>query len=193
MKRFKKITLVVLSVLIIGLLLLLVFSPYKYNRDNKYRSVDYSIEINVPVDSVFTYLGNSDNATDWSSYVDHITPLNASTIPDGAVGSKRRCFKETNEKGIIWDEEIIEVVPNKKRRLTIYNLKGFSLKANGLETEQIYESLGSNKMRLTFSVFFGNNNPTIIESLKMNYASYTMHSIFEANLMNVKKIMEGGN
>lgn len=190
MKRFKKIVLIVLGLLILSLIGMIFFSPYKKYENNKYRSVDFSIDINVPVDSVFTYLGNSNNAIDWSSYVDHITPLNSNEVQDGTVGSKRRCFKEANEKGIIWDEEIVEVIPNKKRRLTIYDLQGFPLQANGLQTEQIYSSLSENKMRLTFSVFFGDHNPSFMESLKMYYAAYVIHDIFKGNLINVKRIME---
>jgi len=167
-----------------------LFSKYKYYRNNSYKSVDYSIEINVPVDSVYKYLGDSYNAREWSSFVDHITPLNSEEFEDGSVGAKRRCFKNADEKGIVWDEEIVEVIPNKMRRLTIYDMKGFSVQANGLQTEQIYESLGKERMRLTFSVFFRDYDPSFIDLLKMNYASYKMHSIFEANLKNVKRIME---
>lgn len=190
MKKFKKIILVLLGVLILSLILMIFFSPYKKYGKNSFRSVDFSIEINVPADSVFTYLGNSKNARDWSSYVDHIAPLNPNEVQDGNRGAKRRCFKEANEKGIIWDEEIVEVVPNKKRRLTIYDLHGFSLQAEGLQTEQIYEVLNDHKMRLTFSVFFRDHEPSFMESLKMYYAAYVIYDIFEGNLSNVKRIME---
>lgn len=190
MKKWKKISLITLSILILGMILMIIFSPYKHYGKNNYRSVDYTITINVPADSVFRYLGNSGNAEDWSSFVDHITALNEDKYPDGTVGSIRRCFQNKDEKGIIWDEEILEVIPNKLRRLSIYNLQGFSLQADGLQTEQIYKELGPGKMELTFSVFFRDHEPSWIESLKMYYASYTMKSIFAANLKNVKRLTE---
>lgn len=169
---------------------MIIFSPYMKNAGNNYRSVDFTIEINAPSDSVFKYLGNSGNAKEWSSYVDHITTLNADNHTDGTVGSLRRCFKDKNEEGIIWDEETVEVIQGKKRRLTIFNLKGFPIKAEGLQTEQLYVKISAKKSRLTFSVFFRDHVPTWSESLKMHFASYKIHSIFEENLKNVKQLVE---
>lgn len=192
MKKALKILLIILGMITIGSAAMVYFSPYTYYQEKKYRSVDYSIEINVARDSVFNYLGNSANARNWSSFVDHITPLNAKTIKDGTVGSRRRCFKESNEVGIHWDEEILEVIPNRKRRLSCYDLQGFPISANGLQTEQIFDSISPDRMRLTFSLFFRANEPSMLDLLKMNYASYTVHEIFEANLKNIKRIIETG-
>lgn len=169
---------------------MIIFSPYKTHGTNQYSSVDVTVVIDVPTDSVYNYLGNSDNAIDWSSFVDHISVLNPEVTRDGTVGSIRRCFKNKNEKGIIWDEEVLEDIPNLKRRLSIYNLQGFPLQAEGLQTEQIYKSLGENKMELTFSVFFRDHEPSLMELLKMNYAAYVIRNIFEANLENIKELTE---
>lgn len=44
-------------------------------------------------------------------FVDHISPLNADQVPDGHVGSTRRCFCYANEQGRMWDEMLTEVIP----------------------------------------------------------------------------------
>lgn len=191
MKRLFKILLWLVGIALICLIGTVIFSPYEKHGDNGYKSVEFTIQIDVPVDSVFNYLGNSDNAQNWSSFVDHITALNPDTHEDGTVGAIRRCFKEKDETGIIWDEEIIIVEPNQRRKLTVYDLQGFSMTAENLVTEQLYHPIGDHSMELTFSVFF-KDEPGIIDAIKMNIASYEIHSIFKANLENVKRICETG-
>lgn len=191
MNRLKKIIGWTITFIVIAILLMVIFSPYKKYGNNAYKTVEYTIEIDTPVDSVFNYLGNSKNATNWSSFVDHITPLNADQHTDGTVGAIRRCYKEENEEGIIWDEEIIAVDKNERRKLTVYDLQGFSLSANNLVTEQLYKKVSENSMTLTFSLFF-DKSPSILDRLKMDFASYQIKSIFEANLENIKRICETG-
>lgn len=191
MKKLTKILGWIVLLAIVGIILMVVFSPYKKQDNNTYKTVAYTIQIDVPVDSVFNYLGNSKNATNWSSFVDHITPLNADQHPDGTVGAIRRCFKEPNEEGIIWDEEIIVVEKNARRKLTVYDLQGFSMTAKNLVTEQLYKKVNDHSMTLTFSLFF-EDGPSFMDGLKMNFASYQIASIFEANLQNVKRICETG-
>ncbi|MFT5780133.1 MAG: hypothetical protein ACI837_003094 [Crocinitomicaceae bacterium] len=189
-RKLKRAAVVILTTIVLVTAGVIIFSPYHKHGSTDYRTLEFSIEIDAPVDSVYAYLGDSDNAEDWSIYVDHISALNSNECADGAVGAKRRCFQEANEEGIIWDEQVVEVIPSRKRRLTIYNLKGFSVQANGLETEQIYEVISPNKTRLTFTVFYGDHNPSAIESLKMYYASYEMYRIFKGNLERVKFLVE---
>lgn len=81
-----------------------------------------SIEIRDSVSNVFAYLGNSENAKIWSVYIDHIRLISGE---DGKTNCKRRCFKNNDENGIKWDEEIVEVVQNEKKILSIYNEKNF--------------------------------------------------------------------
>ena len=45
-------------------------------------------------------------------------------------------------------------------------------------------------MELTFSVFFRDHEPSLLELLKMNYAAYVISNIFEANLENIKELTE---
>lgn len=161
------------------------FSPYQYGKP-----MTYSITINAPRELVFKFLGNSTNASRWSVFVNHISTLNPSEVPDGKVGSRRRCFVNADEKGTQWDELITEVVPNEKRQLSIYNLVDFPMVANNLYTQQIYESINENQCRLTFSVFYKKTEPTVFEHLKTYLAAYKICSIFERNMLNIKRIIE---
>lgn len=168
------------------------FSPYEKHGNESYRSLQTSVEIACPVDSVFAYLGNSSNAANWSAYVDHITPLNNETHPDGTKGSERRCYKDANEEGMTWDERVETVIENENRTLSIYNMQDFSIYAKGsLITEQRYESLGANRTRLTFTLYFKEKSGAM-DFLKMSLAAYKITSIFEQNLGNVKRICETG-
>lgn len=183
---------------IAGLLLLLLltgmvaFSPYGKQKDFPYKLVKHTVEINAPVDSVFNLLGKSSMASSWSVYVDHITPLNADSFPDGTTGSRRRCFCENDETGIQWDELITENIPDKKRQLVLYNLKGFPITADHLATEQLYEKLSENKCSLTFTLFFKDSKPGLLESLKTYFAGYKIKDIYSANMYNIKRIAETG-
>ena len=173
-----------------AIVVMVIFSPFTKKGTNDYRSVDYTVEINAPAETVFNYLGNSDNAADWSSYVDHISTLNAEQYKDGELGSIRRCYKNKNEEGILWDEEILAVTSNKKRVLSIYNMQGFASPINGLETEQIYEAISAHKTQLTFSLCFAMHEASWFETLKMYLASYTIYNRFKDNLENVKRLVE---
>ncbi|MEY4903395.1 MAG: hypothetical protein RLZZ292_1210, partial [Bacteroidota bacterium] len=151
----------VIGFLILAILGLIVCSPYHHGQ-----AMSHSITINAPKEKVFQFLGNSANAARWSVFVNHITTLNASEIPDGHVGNRRRCFVSQNEQGTQWDELITEVVPNEKRQLSIYHLVDFLLVADNLLTEQHYESINENQCKLTFSLFYKNGEATFFEHLK---------------------------
>jgi uncharacterized protein YndB with AHSA1/START domain len=188
-----QIALYIIGIIAALFIAMLVFSPYQRYNNFSYRLVKTSIDINAPVSVVFYYLGNSKNASQWSTYVNHIHTLNEDSVRDGMPGSRRRCFVDADEKGAQWDETITEVVPLKKRQLTIYNLKGFPIEAEHLATEQIYETLGNNKCRLTFTVFFKDAEPTFAEYVKMKFAAYIIKSVFLKNLINIKHFTEQVN
>ena len=170
--------------------IIILLSPYGTHRGFSYKVVKHTIEINASVKDVFNFLGNSKNASQWSVFVHHIQPLNADSVQDGKTGSRRRCFCRAYEKGMQWDELITEVIPNKKRQLIIYNLKDFPVTAKNLATEQLYETIDANKCRLTFTVFFKNAKPTLIEKIKMYIAAYEIKTIFKQNMANIKMIVE---
>jgi len=170
-----------------------MFSPYGAKENFNYKLVLNTIEINAPVDSIFNFLGNSANAARWSVYVDHITTLNNDSVPDGTPGSRRRCFQNADEQGIKWDELITLRETNKKRQIIIYNDYGFPLMASHLATEQLYENIGENKTKLSFTLFFLNYEPSMLEQLKTYIAGFKVKSVYEKNMLNIKRIIEEKN
>lgn len=177
---------------IVASIVMIVISPYGKHEGFDYKVVKTSIEINKPVEEVYRYIGNSANASKWSVYVDHISPLNTATYPDGTVGSKRRVFCNKDEKGRRWDELISENIPNKTRELELYNYHDFPMTASHLATRQLYEAISTNKTYLTFTVYFKDYKPGLIELYKMYLGSFWIKDIFERNMKNIKQNVEKG-
>lgn len=170
------------------LVLMVVFSPY--SRQGDQRMIAYSLVIDAPTELVFDYLGNSENASDWSVFVDHISTLNGGEIPDGSVGSIRRCFVHADESGTQWDEEIVVLIPYEKRRLTIFNMQDFPMTAAHLVTEQLYRKITDDQCELTFTVFYDQEHPGLLSHLKLYFAAYRMQRIFKQNMENIKRNVE---
>lgn len=170
--------------------LVIVLSPYGAKPGHDYKLVRTEITIDTPPEVVFEYLGNSANASQWSTFVDHIIPTNPGQFKDGEPGSTRRCFCKPNRTGMRWDELITEVVPNQKRQLIIYDLQEFPMTADGLATEQIYRSLGPETTQLAFTLFFKDHQPTLFEKAKIYIAAYRVASIYKANMGNIKQLVE---
>jgi uncharacterized protein YndB with AHSA1/START domain len=173
----------------IVLVAMVLFSPYS-RTEVGIKKVAHTISIDAPVEVVFDYLGSSANAARWSVFVDHITTLNDSIVPDGAVGSVRRCFVHSDENGTQWDEEIVELIPYEKRRLTIFNMQDFPLTADHLVTEQLYRKTAEDQCELTFTVFYDVENPGLASHLKLYFAAYRIESIFKQNMENIKRNVE---
>jgi hypothetical protein len=152
-----------------------------------------TVDINAPDSIVFQYLGNSASASDWSTFVDHITPLNAQTKKDGQAGSIRRVFRHANEKGMTWDELIMEVNSNKRRQLSIYNIRESVMAAKGLYTEQVYEKLSPTKTRLSFTLFLKEEEAGFMDKLKMYMAAYKVKPVFVGNMRKIKEMVESGS
>jgi hypothetical protein len=170
------------STALLGLSLIIVsFSPYQKGVIQK------SIVINASVEQLFEYLGNSSNASEWSSFVSHIAPLNPLIAADGTVGSVRRCYKNEDERGEKWDEEILIAEPNKRRQLSIFNLQNFPINSDNLRTEQIYERLDSQQCRITFRLFL-TEKARISDHAKMYLASFRIANIFQRNIENIKEL-----
>jgi uncharacterized protein YndB with AHSA1/START domain len=177
--------LAIISVFSVAILL----SPYSRHKGQRHRAISTTILIEAKPEVVFSYLSNSANAAKWSVYVDHITILNGSEVKDGMPGSIRRCFKQADEKGVVWDELITIVEPQRRRQLTIFNMVGFPVKAEGLATEQLYENVSGNKTLLTFSLFYL-EEPGFLQTVKTFLPAYIVCNIFEQNLNNIKTHIE---
>lgn len=176
--------------LLLALAAALIFSPYKKLEGMEYSCIREEVVIQAPVDTVFAYIGNSDNAATWSVFVDHITPINTDKFPDGKVGCVRRCYTRADEKGATWDEEILLVEQNKRRRLSIFNLQDFTVKADHLLTEQHYTVLDSNRTSLSFTLFFDQGKKSLWDEFKLKLAAWKAAGIFRRNLANIKKELE---
>ena len=190
METYKTIKFTAFSFLLLVMFIsiMMLFSPYgKIDKLNK-KAITTEIDINVSPSKVFQYLGDSSTAADWSSYVNAIEPLNDKIVKDGTVGSKRRCFAK--EDGIVWDEEILSVVPNRERLLSVFNAKGFPMMADNLLTKQIYIPLKNGTTKLQLSLFFSEGQRDFFSELKMYFAAYFIEDIFLANLENIKAINE---
>lgn len=186
----KKFLLYTTLILITLFLLGIIFSPFCKNERNGFTMVDVGIEIYVPIDTLYHYLGNSENAKIWSSYVDHIDCLNPEEFNDGDIGSIRRCFQHSDNTGHIWDEKIIDKKQPTMRKLSIYNPQNFDAWVENLETTQTYFAVNDSTTQLHFSLYFKDNNYSMWESVKMSFAAYKIKSIFVENLENIKKDVE---
>jgi hypothetical protein len=183
MKKFLSISIVLLFILS-GLYL---WSPFA--SDGKEYALEKSVQLDVSASKAFDYLGNSHHASQWSVFVHHIDPLNPESHPDGHMNAMRRCFKNADEKGIAWDEEIVEWKEDKLRTLTIYNLQGFIWKSEGLLTKQKYEPTTSG-VRLTFGLYKSTSEVSFWDSLKLRFTGYFISSVFEKNLAGIKRELE---
>ncbi len=182
-----------LGIVLIVVFLMALFSPYGNQEGRDVKLVESKILINAPVEKIFAYLGDSDNASEWSVFVDHISPLNSHEVSDGTPGSIRRCFVKKDEKGKSWDEEILAVDLNKRRLLSCFNYRKFALTAGVLNTEQLYEETKDGHCLLSLTLFFPQEKTSLLKHLKMYYAAYQVSYLFEENLKNIKKFNEKGN
>lgn len=165
------------------LFLLLSFAAYKFSPYNQ--KILSSVDIEMPSEMAYDYLGDSDNAKDWSVFVAFIETINSAVIPDGQVGSKRICYTKEDHTGFNWEEEILEVRENEYRKISCYNFENFSLNAPYLTTEQIYRSTDQG-CKVMFTLDFM-HEPNFIDLLKMKFAAYRIKSIFDQNLTNIKE------
>ena len=168
---------------------IIVFSPYKKDKFLSHKLINESILINTSCEAAYKYLGNSNNSSAWSVYVDHISPINEDIVADGDLGSIRRCFKKNNEKDGTWDEEILFIEKNKLRRLSCFNFQDLTLKPELIYTEQIYEDKNGDCL-LKFTLFSPKNELSLWEEFKFYLGSYPAASIFRKNLKNIKKHLE---
>ncbi len=181
----KKISLWIIAGLFASIALLILLSPLRMSEYYDQPAIVVSVDIDATPECVFNYLGDSDNAARWSTFVDHIT-LTSAPGTDGQIGSTRRCFVDADESSTQWDEEIIEVIPNTKRTLSIFNLVDFSMTMDGLLTDQLYEETGDGKTRLSLTLYNVESDLGLWDSFKFHLASYRIASIFEGNLENIK-------
>ena len=155
-------------------------------------AMSVSIEIAAPIDEVWKYASDSSLAKEWSSYFDHITPVKG-PIPDGQPGAVRMCFRNPTEKGPRWSELILRVEPLKFRRILSFDFVGYRPQAlthsNQTFVEQIYESLGPEKSRMTFRTIPVPGR-SFIQTVMLKLARSEAVRLFRVNLENIRAAIE---
>ena len=158
-----------------------------------------SVVIDVPVEFLWKMLSDNSHAHDWSAFFDRILdlPANPSDQSDIGVGARRRSFRNLEDVGFYWDEESVAVIPNRFKRIYVFNIRNDTwfkqLLWNDTEsyTDNIYESLGPEKTRFTFSTFVhGFNGPfwnVVYEALGQ---TTLLKELFMLNQDNIKLLAE---
>ena len=171
---------------IFALLMIIIFGSVW-----KWKQVSYSVIIDAPVEKVWGYVSDSSNAKDWSVYFDHISALPG--VKDGRPGSLRRCFRNADEEGAFWDEEVVKVKLNEYREIRTFNLNGFGgpeLNKAQFKVQQIYEEVDKGKTKLSFTSEY--SGPLELSTLRaLVPAAAEAERIFRLNLENIKAVVEG--
>jgi hypothetical protein len=155
-------------------------------------SLSESIVIEAPVDAVWSYVSASENAAEWSVYFHHISPLPGG-VRDGEVGSIRRCFRSAAEmEDIWWDELVLEVRPQRYRRILSFNAHGLNppiLNTGEFYVHQKYEYLDSARTRLTFSAEQIRPSDPLLKA-RFYSARRAGKTMFRLNLENIRSAVE---
>jgi hypothetical protein len=156
-------------------------------------AISAEIVIQAPVADVWNYLSANGNAADWSVYFDHISTLPG--VPEGQLGSDRRCYRNHDEKGLSWDEVTIGLIPRALRILSIHGFRGLRFRAElnpPIFVKQIYQKLGPDSTRVTFQTAAG-AGMTEEEEIEFLFVRGTTRETFEENLENIRAAIEDGD
>lgn len=178
----KKLILTVIVILTLVKTFIWFGSPYEGYEEG---SINSEINIESSCNAAFDYLGNSDNARDWSVFVEFIETINPNEFEDGNIGSKRMCYTKADRSGFTWEEEVLEKVNNKYRKISCYNFQNLNLKAPNLVTEQIYTQIPEG-CKVNFTLNF-EKEPSYFSLLKLKIIGFRVKSIFDDNLENIRK------
>jgi hypothetical protein len=175
--------------LLLSLLALLPISCATLPRDAASVVAEHTIIVDAPVEELWAYASDSTQAVRWSIYFHHITPMDG---PDGELGSTRRCFRQVDEAGVRWDEEVIDLVRLRRRRMRVYNLRGFSWPGTELQemvVDQVFEDLGGGRSSLTFRTWLrGPDDVNARASWRLTRGE--VERIFARNLENIGRAVE---
>jgi hypothetical protein len=149
-----------------------------------------SVVINAPLEAVWAYVGNSDNAKEWSVYFSHIKPIAG---PDGQVGGIRRCFRRSDETKNRWDEKTLELKPMTYRKIHTYGLQGFPDESFNSAEFHVHQRFDESADKKTVTLSFGSEllKPSDPLSLvKFLWHSGEVSRVISLNLKNIKEAIE---
>lgn len=177
--------------LITGLLILLLILLW-WGSSHLF-TVSESVVIEAPVEDVWEYVSDSENAREWSVYFHHIAPMEG--VEDGKPGAIRRCYRSLDkEEDVYWDEITLETIPHEYRRILAYNKQGFPEDHQHLEegehyVYQYYEEMGPEQTKLTFSTTILRPEG-LFDRLKFWKFGQLAEETFDKNLENIKLAVE---
>ena len=190
MKRF---SLIIITPIIFIILAISISFVIATQKEQVYKEF---VVIDAGQKEVWDYLSDNSNAKMWSIFFDHISTLETtgSDVAEGGVGSVRRCFRNSNEQGISWDEVTVKTEPYHLRQIHTYNIQNWPLEDfNVLEFDvyQTYEKLGKNNTKLGFTASL--KSPQTAYAKWLFYISkWETLRVFKVNLENIKVHIERG-
>jgi hypothetical protein len=153
------------------------------------------VDIDAAAPAVWAFVSDSARASLWSVYFHHIAPLPESPVPDGRVGSLRRCYRRADASGVVWDEEVVAIVPERYREIRSFRLRGFraamqpAARLTEYRVAQHVEPLGPARTRLTFSTSL--LRPDLrLARWTFGFFARDVVRVFRLNLENIRAAVE---
>lgn len=167
------------------LLLILLISVLNISCEKK-----DEIIIHAPLDEVWKYVANSDNAKEWSVYFSHITNISGQ---DGQVGAVRRCFRRPDESANRWDEKTLEVTPQTYRKIHTYNLFGFPDETFNSAEFHVHQRFEESADKKSVTLSFGSElikpkDP--LSLIRFLWNAGEVSRVIKLNLANIKEGIE---
>lgn len=141
--------------IILGIVTVLVIVFFSTGLIVKETTYQVRIEIEKPIDTVFSVFNNQELMKEWLTDVKSVEPIN---VKPGIVGSEYKMIIENEGKEMEMNEKVLAFIPNKK--VTLY------LDANDMLKTDDYN----------FS--FSNGKTTIIKEVICKSDSYLMSCVF---------------
>ncbi|WP_347174775.1 SRPBCC family protein [Polaribacter uvawellassae] len=97
--------------IILGIITALVIVFFSTGLIIKETTYQVKVEIDKPLDTVFSVFNNQELMTEWLKDVKSITPIN---VKPGIVGSEYKMVVENQGKEMEMNEKVMAFIPNKK-------------------------------------------------------------------------------
>jgi uncharacterized protein YndB with AHSA1/START domain len=140
---------------ILGIVTVLVIVFFSTGLIVKETIYQVRVEIEKPINTVFSVFNNQELMKEWLPEITSITPIN---IKPGIVGSEYKMIVENQGKEIVMNEKVLAFIPNKKVTL-------FFDADDMLKTDE-------------YSFSFSDGKTTIIKDVVCESDSYLMSCLF---------------